>query len=675
MTVVSRVTSLVALLVGGLGLQAVACSKSEAQPPNPYTVCQGSDRDFVTRAMLAVNGRRPWGEAETMVYAAAMQQIRETQGEHAARSNVVRAMMQETQFRRRWGDFFMDSLRVSRARFISDDMYSTVQSQACYGKEGTTLSLVTAGPELAEFVRDNSPSTTSPPIPGFTLNTLFGSALALDDLSPIYRAHLIHRMSFPIPGANVAPDELERQRRHSFGVSFEDTYLNRNITCLGCHNSDWSETPERTFPLPYRPEAAVFGGPNAPLDPLQYRSVFRYDGVADVSQSDPSGEAPWGWDRDFCGVLERNASIDPLDIEASFASIMSTSNQPNLGKLASVWLLESSLARGFEGLRDGIELDANGNMSDPDEAFAFLVSANIVERVWEEIIGSPLSIAHTLPRNAEQRDNLLELTQSFIDSDYSLKSLLVNITAHPLFNVAPASSSCWGEAYALPPTMDPFTADVSQPSERNNGPGERVYFLSTRVVLSAMNVALERPAIAGFPSKEGEELWQRSVGLTLSQDVPGFRGLDLQARLAWESRHATCGQEGDDDFISDLLARAASADATVEDVVVALKDRMISEPRVTDGERGPTEALLDRALSERDIEGLEAPLRLLCGALVVSPQFTLGGLGTDEGIQAVPELTPPEHDVDAHCGDLQARLAELGVMLTRCQPHGAGHGG
>ena len=149
MTVVSRVTSLVALLVGGLGLQAVACSKSEAQPPNPYTVCQGSDRDFVTRAMLAVNGRRPWGEAETMVYAAAMQQIRETQGEHAARSNVVRAMMQETQFRRRWGDFFMDSLRVSRARFISDDMYSTVQSQACYGKEGTTLSLVTAGPELA----------------------------------------------------------------------------------------------------------------------------------------------------------------------------------------------------------------------------------------------------------------------------------------------------------------------------------------------------------------------------------------------------------------------------------------------------------------------------------------------------------------------------------------------
>ena len=68
-------------------------------------------------------------------------------------------------------------------------------------------------------------------------------------------------------------------------------------------------------------------------------------------------------------------------------------------------------------------------------------------------------------------------------------------------------------------------------------------------------------------------------------------------------------------------------------------------------------------------------MRLLCGALVVSPQFTLGGLGTDEGIQAVPELTPPEHDVDAHCGDLQARLAELGVMLTRCQPHGAGHGG
>jgi hypothetical protein len=664
---------LASALIGWVCVNALACGKSDdGPPPTEWGLCQGSDVDFVQRALLAINGRRAWGEAETTTYVAALQEITAARGEIEARRLVARAMMTEPSFRSRWGDMFMDSLRVSRSRFIRDDKYSPVQSQSCYGKATATIKLETVGPELAAHVRDNPPSDTAPPIPNFSLNMLVGSAIALDDISPIYRAHMLHRMSFPIAGANVEPAELERQRRLSFGIGFEDTYLNRNLTCLGCHNAKDSETPNRTFPLPYDADTAVFGEASAPFEPLIYRSIFRYEGIADVEPGDSGARAPWGWDESFCGVLGLNASIDPLGVDAKFGSVKSTPEQPNLGKLASVWILEQSLSRGFEALRDGPDVDANGEITNPDEAFAYLVASNVVERVWEEVIGAPLSVAHTYPRNQAQRDILFTLTNRFVLSGFSLKGLLADILTEPLFNIADATSSCWEEPYGIEPIMDPFTTDVPEPVEQGNGPGERAQFLSSRVLVSALHQALEWPALASFPKVEEDEVWQQAIGLTLSATISGFRGLDFQARLAWESRYGQCGALGDDDFIGALLKRANDDKATVEDVVLALKDRLIGDPQITDEERAPTEALLNRALESDDLADMETPLRLYCGAIGSSPQFALAGVTARGGLLPVPALTPPEHGATAECDAVRKRLLGLGVNLASCKPTDGG---
>ena len=46
----------------------------------------------------------------------------------------------------------------------------------------------------------------------------------------------------PIPAANVPPVEAELARREDFGQLFDAAYLNRDLVCLGCHNSDFSVT-------------------------------------------------------------------------------------------------------------------------------------------------------------------------------------------------------------------------------------------------------------------------------------------------------------------------------------------------------------------------------------------------------------------------------------------------
>ncbi|MCB9567401.1 MAG: hypothetical protein H6710_09375 [Myxococcales bacterium] len=65
---------------------------------------------------------------------------------------------------------------------------------------------------------------------------LIGSSLALDDLSPLLRAHLIVRAARPLGGNNVAADDLERARRVFLGRGFEAAYLRRRLECLGCHH-------------------------------------------------------------------------------------------------------------------------------------------------------------------------------------------------------------------------------------------------------------------------------------------------------------------------------------------------------------------------------------------------------------------------------------------------------
>ena len=109
-----------------------------------------------------------------------------------------------------------------------------------------------------------------------------------------------------------------------------------------------------------------------------------------------------------CGSFKVPNTVDPLDIDAAFGSVRSTPDNPQAGKRASVWGMETMLRNGFEGLhRDGLDLTSSNDLINPDEALAHLVAQSIVNDVWEEVVGSRLTIANYFPRNEVQWNCLL----------------------------------------------------------------------------------------------------------------------------------------------------------------------------------------------------------------------------------------------------------------------------
>ncbi|MFS8071726.1 MAG: hypothetical protein ACMG6S_35600, partial [Byssovorax sp.] len=364
------------------------------EPPlteHAWTECQSSDQAWVRRAIVAVSGRRSWGQAEVNAYEDVLKGVRTAGGPdkpapagsdlEPARRLVARAMMEESAFRERWSDFVMDALHVVRIE--------TRSQESCYGPPNP--SAVDDG-SLAAWVRDNDASAQDPPLQSFTMGQLLSSSIQLDDLSVVYRGHLFAMMSLPLTGANVDFLAMERIRRQDFGAVFDAAYLHRDVVCLSCHNSEFSvthdedEAKSRAWPVPGLFELSLFGsssGKHPPeeaatlgSDELRAHSMLR---VADVVGG---GTAPYGWSGQ-CGTFSVPQADDPLHIDTYFGSIKSTPEDPARGLRASVWDLEASLHKGVDLLAaHGLRRLPGDVLADPDEAFAYLVAENIVEKVW-----------------------------------------------------------------------------------------------------------------------------------------------------------------------------------------------------------------------------------------------------------------------------------------------------
>jgi hypothetical protein len=512
---------------------------------------------------------------------------------------------------------------------------------------------------MAEWLVDNGPDVDTPPFPDFNMGRVIGSSLVLDDVSPMFRAHLFHMLEYPIPGANVEPLELEAARRRDFTKLFEEAYVNRDTVCLECHNSAESRTPDRTFPVPGLLELAVYGSNRAADESAAYEAVFRVEGVRHVLATE--GFGPWGWDQGACGTFTRPSEDDPLGTSGVFASAT--------GPKTSVWDLEASLHRGFDEIRGvGLTLDADGVPSSPDAAFAYLVSMNVAEKVWEEIMGSALTIPHHFPRNEHQRDTLARLTNTFVKNGFSLKSLIEEVVVDPLFNLPAADSACGTEGYELAPVLNPWSTDDADEAQRPNAVGDAVHHISSRVVQNALFSALDWGSPPAFPQSVEDEEFMASLGFFIISSKPGFRGFGFQAKLALEAAYGACEPQVSSDYIAKLTTRALTTDgATVEDAVVALKDRLIGEPTITEPERGPIEALVGQPLGSAPVgAGLEDGLRLVCGAYISSPQFLLAGIPVEVGVD-VPLLTPSEHRYEGSCNAIAERFDRAGVpFIINC---------
>lgn len=704
---------LVSLVLSGLLLVAAACGDddgpsrtadagptADAAPDAGYvpTACVDTDQAFVRHASLAILGRRPLSQAEVEVWADVLGGARDALGDdEKARRVTVRAMSADPAHVERWTQHFMDRLRVPR---IDDQSLRT-----CYGATRRELD----DGSLARHVLMNGPSAGGDGKGSFTMLDLLRSSLVADDISPVYRGHLFALVSRPIPAANVPPVQAELARRADYGTVFDAAYLNRDIVCLGCHNSEFSVTfredpaENRHWSMPGLFEKALYGASSG-IDPNRAHAVFRYDGFV----TEGGGERPWGWAAS-CGEFVRNVAPDLADVDAYFGPIR--------GKTTTVYDLEAMLARGFAKIAaDGVQMDAEGVIADPDEAFAWLVAASIVEGVWIEMIGTPLTIANYFSRNQAQRDLLQQLTERFVASRFSVRTLVEDIAVSDWFNRQPPAQGCGPGPYAMDNVYDPWVIGDEDPARRRNGSGDAVAPLSARTILSAAYAALEwqAPKVRSFPevgycdqascgelnfvcSSFGvccgektlycemgaprpdaaaafdEYLLQRGIGVFLRNSERGFRGLDFQARLEWEYRYGRCENPGaGDDFVDRLVGRATSAGATLRDVVVALKDRLIGEPRVDDagGERAALEALFGATLDTpaSAVSGLETRVRRLCGVLLSSPQFLLAGAAPRDG-DTIPALTPIEASYDAVCAALASRGLGADLTLT-CSPGG-----
>lgn len=650
-----------------------------------FDQCGGDAPSFVRQTFLALTGRRPRSQAEVDVYADLYRQAAD-QGRDAPEL-VARAIMTRPEFAERWVDVVMDALHVQRL-----DIQSEV---ACWdvSQRGTTT------PALAAAVR-GKPATQAADGATFTMLDLARSAIALDDLTPIYRGQLFSLTSRPIPAANVGIVEAELARRADFGSRFDASYLHRDTVCLGCHTSETSVTDsddpdhDRHWPVPGNAERAVYGVPTG-IAVERAHAVFR---VRNLLNNNSGAVRPWGW-IPRCGAYNAPGGIpdDPAGVDAKLGSIT--------GARPTVFDLDLALMRGFEALRAGGAPTAA--LADPDAALAWLVTLKITEDVWQKATGTQLTISNYFPRNRASRELLYGLAQRFVASGFSLKALLAAIVTSDYWNRIPPDGACGPQPYAYPAVFDPWVTSDADPARRQNGPGDAVTAVDSRTLVSAAAGALEwppPPLATRFPDygERGcaddtcgelqqacnqsstccttyqaacvlngmlplEELpFQRGVGMFLRNSERGFRGLDFQARLSWEDRYGACTKPRwvGQDFL-DRLAAAGAADpaATARDAVAALKDRVIGEPAIAEGAEAAALAAIVGDL-EGPASGVPADaLRQVCGALLGSPQFLLQGIAGRGGDR--PRLTPPNADYEATCvGLASGGLGTPGLVVT-----------
>ncbi len=632
----------------------------EAPPPPadyaPPGTCDADDAAWVERAMALAMRRRPKGTEEVRVWTAAVEQ----HGREAA----LDAMMRSEDYVAGWSDWLIDAMQVNRAGYK--------ESSSCFGE----AMLETHDGSLTAHILNNDPSVDFGEF--FTWLDVVRDALVADDLSSAYRAWTMVRMSHPqFICVALSDEDNEAIIREDFGRAFFRSFFNRDVTCLPCHNSEYSVTDgsgeaDRFWPLEGHFEAAILGESAGPTLPEDAYRIFRYFDLVDYPRDT---SLPWGWNPQ-CGDFGDLSDIDEDLIGEGEGFFVESYDYS-----ASAWDIEGYLGEGLAAISGGGPAVGDDLSVDGRESLAYLLAANVVDQVWKEGIGARLTIAHGFPRNEHQHARLKALTETFIAEGYSLRTVLREVAMDPYFNLA-APAACAYDAYGLDPVVDPWSVENERPAERGNGPGELIYRQDARVLVRSLYDAMGWPHPSTFysrydnnPADGGGSAYAGdffgAIGAWVEDSSPGFDGSDFQMLLQWESYTEGCTNytqetlepEEVHDFIDELLVVAGEQEATVSDAVIALKDRLTAQTYFPAKERALVSAVMGVSLStpvaEVDPGELEAGLRALCDTLIISPQFQLVG-------HFDPSGEPPSLSVFAedHCAAAAALLAEEGLELS-----------
>lgn len=613
--------------------------------------CDAGDEAFVKRIIPLLQGRKPEGMREVQLLVAAIEQL-DAKGQDG-RAIVARGLASGDLYLRRWRTFFWEQLKINRVEVKSN--YN------CY----SAMSPAADGPELAAYIRDNDAEGSDFGAP-FTMGDVMTSALRLDDLSPMYRADMFARMARPLSGANITQEEFEVNARSNYGEIFESSYLGRRSGCLECHTSTESVTynpdPKHNhfWAIPGDFETAIYGDAKGRPEEEVY-AAFRWTGFVD----DQGPTRPWGWSGS-CGRFNAGYTGDILGLPGYLGGEL-----PEGGQLFDI---DPLFKTGFATLAsEGLMVSGDLEVAS-DQALAFLTAANISNAVWKEMLGYPLTLAHSFPRNEKQREILTELTEAFISESYSLRTLLVEIATHPYFNQEAPDLCDASTPYHMKPVFDPFSITAADPNMRGNGVGDRVQRFSAWVLIESALRALwwdlplqqTTPNQFGFPQLS----FLRDQGVFLKDAIAGFNGVDFNGLLSWENQLASgnkvsmqgectgplgqpCSQN---EWLELMLVEASKTPGTtVGDIAAAIKDRLITEPTIA----GPAEIAaiegvlglsLDTPMSDVNPGQLETAARRFTGMLLSTPQFMLSGVPSlDQDPAAIPAFAVPGTDTESLC--------------------------
>ena len=323
--------------------------------------------------------------------------------------------------------------------------------------------------------------------------------------------------------------------------------------------------------------------------------------------------------------------------------------------------------------------------NDNPAALAYLTAMNIVDQVWEEAMGNPLTIANYFPRNPFSRDILQNLTETvFVPSGWSLRELLVKTLTSDQFNRRAADTTTLASAYVQQPIAKPF--EVNDPrfppesvpgwapgsprpmpdffhlirhmreeegrSRHRNAVGDGVYRYSAHNLLRSTHRALGWPSanhVNGGGIYPSDSL-RKAMGQYFQDAEPGFRGVGFQALLRWEQEHGLCANKNGPaggDWISEVVTRLQSPPSGVSytraDVAVLLRDWLLGDGTLatavpagqTSDERTLLAAVYGDLALPVDVStpaartALDVQMRAHCGALLMSPQFLLAGIAPE----------------------------------------------
>jgi hypothetical protein len=308
-------------------------------------------------------------------------------------------------------------------------------------------------------------------------------------------------------------------------------------------------------------------------------------------------------------------------------------------------------------------------------------------------MGRPLTVAHFFPRNRYQRDLLHYLTEVFVEESFSLKALVAAVVLHPYFNPGmPEQCDGLESPYYIAPVFDPWVVEHEIEALRLNNPGDALERLPPRALISAVTDALDWPEIDPLiydismdtDHEEDDRLLgaralEIDIGVFLLDGETGFRSNNFGAGMAWEDVVGRCvnpfPEEGvqEADWIDQLLSEAPQ-DASLEDLSLALKDRLVARPDLSDpSERELVEALLQRPLETplSALEDADSSLRRLCSALLSSPDFLLAGAPGAEMVGSDVAIVPSGSSSQELCQSLVASLFDEGE--AECDAEGSLH--